>query len=274
MVTVLAVAALAFVGGIAGFNVVTFVGAFARAPRPRGLLMAFIRELLANFLIIPAWPLMALLGARYEARIDGEPGQRQRRPVILLHGYLMNRTNWLWLGAWLARRGIGPLYGLSYLTLVGAERGAEKLARLVEKVCRLESADRVDIVAHSLGGLVARHYIEELGGGRRVRRLLTIGTPHHGTAWARLAIGSARHDLSVARADARAGSAPPAGVLYTSIWSPCDNLVVPAESACITARSTSAPTGGVEDLVFEGLGHLSLLVSPRVASAVATRLAA
>jgi triacylglycerol esterase/lipase EstA (alpha/beta hydrolase family) len=272
--TLVAVAVAAFIAGIASFNVFTFVGAFARPPRPRGLALAFARELLANLLIIPALPLMALLGARYEARLEREPGRPHRRPVILLHGYLMNRTNWLWLGAWLARRGIGPLYGLSYLTVVGTDRGAEKLARFVEKLCRLEEVDRVDIVAHSLGGLVARHYIEALGGDRRVRRLLTIGTPHHGTSWARLAVGTARHDLSVARADARAGSAPPEGVLYTSIWSPCDNLVVPAESARIAPAAAGVAAGGVEDVVFEGLGHLSLLVSPRVASAVASRLAA
>ncbi|CAM5527705.1 hypothetical protein SMICM304S_05241 [Streptomyces microflavus] len=40
----------------------------------------------------------------------------------------------------------------------------------------------VDIVGHSLGGLIARYYVQRLGGDRRVRTLVTLGTPHGGTA--------------------------------------------------------------------------------------------
>ena len=216
--------------------------------------------------------------------IEGEePDRRRRRPVILLHGYLMNRTNWLWLGSTLARRGIGPLFGLSYLSSAGTERAACKLARFVEQVCAREGAESVDIVAHSMGGLVARRYIEHMDGGRRVRRLVTIATPHRGTAWSRVALGVARRDLCPPAGDAAAhcGRAPD-GVLYTSIWSRCDNLVIPPESAQLTpwppeaGTSTGESAAGdhLDDVVFDDLGHLSLLVSPRVADAVATRLAA
>jgi len=43
-------------------------------------------------------------------------------------------------------------------------------------------ADKVDIVAHSMGGLVSRTYLELLGGGRNVRKFVTLGTPHEGAA--------------------------------------------------------------------------------------------
>ena len=278
---------------IALFNLLTFAVAFARPPRPRRLLVAVLKELLANLVLIPVWPLFLFIGARYQRRHTDPTGRRRGRPVILLHGYLMNRTNWVWLGRALSRRGLGPLYGLSYLSTAGSERAARRLARFVEEVCAREGADTVDIVAHSLGGLVARRYIEHMDGGPRVRRLITIGTPHRGTGWARVIFGKAGRDLAPPLSTVGGhGQAPigssnmgaPEGVLYTSIWSRCDNLVVPPESAQLTPRlppdgaatATAIDASGdrLDDVVFDDLGHLSLLVSPRVADAVATRLAA
>lgn len=46
--------------------------------------------------------------------------------------------------------------------------------------------ERVDIVAHSQGGLAAREYIERRGGASRVRALVMMGTPNHGGEFARL----------------------------------------------------------------------------------------
>lgn len=45
---------------------------------------------------------------------------------------------------------------------------------------RAAEDDRILIVAHSMGGLIARYYIEHLGGHRAVRHLITAGTPHRG----------------------------------------------------------------------------------------------
>ena len=57
---------------------------------------------------------------------------------------------------------------------------AEKLKALLDGP---ELAGReVDILAHSMGGLVARIYIKDMGGANRVKRLITMGTPHRGSA--------------------------------------------------------------------------------------------
>ncbi len=76
----------------------------------------------------------------------------------------------------------------------------ERARILVDKVEAL-GHDRVDIIAHSLGGLDARYAIAKLGLAAKVRTLVTVGTPHHGTPIADLAakgpLGLARKALAV-----------------------------------------------------------------------------
>lgn len=63
-------------------------------------------------------------------------------------------------------------------------RAAEGLDRAVENTLRMQAPNvpdqRVIVLAHSLGGLVARYWIGPLGGWRRCSALLTLGTPHRG----------------------------------------------------------------------------------------------
>jgi triacylglycerol lipase len=58
---------------------------------------------------------------------------------------------------------------------------AEQLKARVNEALSTTGADRVHIIAHSMGGLDARHMIVDLGMGERVASLTTIGTPHLGT---------------------------------------------------------------------------------------------
>ena len=71
----------------------------------------------------------------------------------------------------------------------------ERAQILCDKIAALPH-DRVDVVAHSLGGLDARYALARLGLASRVRTLGTIGTPHRGTPLADLATDG---PLSVAR---------------------------------------------------------------------------
>lgn len=239
-----------------------------RRPPNVHLFRAAAVELAASLLLLAFWPLWILVGASYQAKEEGEGEAHGRRhPVVLLHGFAMNRTNWVWLGSRLARRGIGPLYGTTYFSPQSICASALHLQRFVERVRRRENAERVDIVAHSLGGLVARYYIEKLGGAEHVGRLVTIGSPHGGTRIGRLGflIPSAKESLADSAFYRDLGPVK-AGVAYTSVWSRADAIIEPPESASI------APAG--HDCVFDDLGHLSLLMSPRVLDAVAGRLKA
>jgi triacylglycerol esterase/lipase EstA (alpha/beta hydrolase family) len=268
------VSALALLVTACVFYVVTsYTHAFwhRRLTTPVGnLVRAAFLEFGACMLLLPFWPLWMLVGASYEAVIEGEGEARGRRnPVVLLHGFAMNRTNWIWLGRRLAGRGIGPLYGTSYFSPQSVRRSAEHLSRFVARVCAREKCERVDIVAHSLGGVVARYYIERLGGDKMIARLVTIGSPHQGTIIARLGalFPSARETLHGSVFYRQLGPlAPRAGIAFTSVWSRADAIIEPPESSSI------APAG--EDCIFEDLGHLSLLLSPRVLDTVASRLKA
>jgi len=62
----------------------------------------------------------------------------------------------------------------------------ERAQQLADKIAALPH-DRVDIIAHSLGGLDARYALAHLGLAKRVRALVTVGTPHRGTPLAELA---------------------------------------------------------------------------------------
>jgi triacylglycerol esterase/lipase EstA (alpha/beta hydrolase family) len=260
--------------GCVSYIVVTYVHAFwhRRALVPLAVLIkAALRELLACALLLPFWPLWLIVGASYRIKHEGEPAPQRARPnpVILLHGFAMNRTNWIWLGRRLAARGIGPLYGTSYFSPQTVKRSAQQLARFIESVRQRERAQRVDIVAHSLGGTVARYYIERLGGAKHVHRLVTIGSPHHGTTLAHFGtlFPSARESRVDSPLYAEMGPViAREGLMYTSIWSRADAIIEPPESASIV------PAG--EDRVFDDLGHLSLLLSARVIDTVAERLKA
>lgn len=262
-----------FVAGCVGYVSFTYCHAFwnrRHSASPAQLARAALVESGACLLFTALLPFWWLFGASYQAAVEGEGEARGgRHPVVLVHGLAMNHTNWLWLGRGLARRGCAPLYAFSFFSLGRMRRSAERLARFVEQVRRRESAEAVDIVAHSLGGVVARYYLERLGGAAHVGRLITIGTPHFGTKLARFgAFVPAALELRV-DSSFLTEMGPPRlndGVRYTSVWSRADAMIEPPESASLHEAGC--------DRVFDDLGHLSLLLSPRVFDVVADRLQA
>jgi pimeloyl-ACP methyl ester carboxylesterase len=260
----------AICAGAVGYVGFSYTLAFVVRPRRwgPGLLRAALVEILVIWVIVPLWPLWWVLGALYEAAEEGVgEASGRRNPIILLHGFAMNRTQWIWMARRLRARGHGPIYGMNYFSLQPVARSARLLSRFVDEVLAREGCAQVDLVAHSMGGVVARYFNERLSDGRKVRRLITIGTPHAGTRMGRFGLGipAARDLLGDSPLLGELGPVP-AGAAYTSIWSRADAVVQPAESASI------APAG--TDEVFDDLGHLSLVLSPRVVAAVDARLRA
>lgn len=98
-------------------------------------------------------------------------------PVVLVHGILGDRTNFAALRRHLANEGIRRFSCFAYRPRLDYQRIARDLGAHVDRVLRETGATQVDIVGHSLGGLVARYFMQT-GGAGRVRRLVTLGTPY------------------------------------------------------------------------------------------------
>src|SRR5262249_48246731 len=139
----------------------------------------------------------------------------------------MSRSSFLVLARRLSQQGIGPLYGFEYLTLDRVREGAEKLAETVERVCKEQGCEQVDIIGHSLGGLVGRYYVTCLGGASRIGHLFTVGSPHAGFRNVGFVLGQVKNELAEDSALIREMNAAPVPgtVRMVAIGSEADTLV-------------------------------------------------
>ncbi|MEV7143497.1 lipase family alpha/beta hydrolase [Streptomyces tauricus] len=190
-----------------------------------------------------------------------------RPPVVLLHGFIDNRSVFVLLRRSLAQHGRQQIESLNYSPLTCDIRtAAELLGRHIEEICERTGRRQVDIVGHSLGGLIARYYVQRLGGDVRVRTLVTLGTPHAGT---RVVPLMNAHPII---RQMRPGSgvleelrkpAPHCRTRFVSFWSDLDQLMVPLETACIEHPDLLA-----QNVRVSGIGHLALPVHPAVAAGI------
>jgi triacylglycerol lipase len=189
------------------------------------------------------------------------PRRKEQRTVVLVHGYLANRSTLFPLAAYLRLRGISQLLTFNYESTSGIERAARALREYLRRHVR---GGRIDLVCHSLGGLVARVYIQQLGGKRRVDRCITLGTPHRGTynsywLWSR--VGEELRPDSPLLSRLHSSQPEASGVRFVSLIGGSDNLVIPR----VFAKHE-------HEVLVADVGHLSMLFSPTVLRLVATYL--
>jgi hypothetical protein len=213
------------------------------------------------------WAMSAALSAVRPAGFFRLPGATQHgpRPVIVLHGYAMNRANYVPLAYRMARAGLGPILGFEYWTLGRIAAGARQLGWFIDDVLAQTGADSVDVIGHSMGGVVARYYVTFAGGDGIVKNLVTLGSPHGGTDVSSLGIGHPTRELLLgSKLVTRLAAAPaPAHTKLTVVWSRGDALVPAA---------VQRPIAGAETIIYADLGHVALLGSRRVAQLVIDRL--
>jgi triacylglycerol esterase/lipase EstA (alpha/beta hydrolase family) len=240
------------------------------APYRLGLaarLRMFVEEFSASMLYT-SWTMPRAAACSHIHPDNGAP------PVLLLHGYGCNSGYWRPLMARLDAAGISCA-ALDLEPLTGdIDSYAPLVERAVDALCAATGSPRVVIVAHSMGGLVARAWMRACGSAR-VARIITLGTPHHGTCLAAFGIGlNAAQMRREATGDAPecdwlrelAGSEDAAArALITSIYTHHDNIISP---------QTSSVLGGARNLAFGGVGHVALGRNRRVLDALMAEIEA
>jgi triacylglycerol lipase len=169
---------------------------------------------------------------------QGEPG-----PVLLVPGYGGNGQSLEPLAAVLRATGRTAVIVQPVGDGTGdLRRQAEHLAEVAKRVREDTGAASVDVIGYSAGGVVARLWVRDEGGARVARRVLTLGSPHHGTTQA--ALGAelaggcpAACEQLVPDSDLlrrlNAGDETPAGPLWATVRSTSDQVVTPVDSAAL-----------------------------------------
>ena len=192
-------------------------------------------------------------------------------PILLVHGLVDNRSVFTLLRRALRRRGFGQVLTLNYSPFTSDVRSAAgRLADLVERTCEATGHERVHVVGHSLGGVVARYYVQRMGGDARVHTLCTLGSPHAGTTAAHLLPSRLVRQLRPGSALLQELAAPAPGcrTRFVAFWSDLDQLIVPKRSARIDHPDLAA-----RNVLLRGVGHMSLPIDGRVVHQIATLLA-
>lgn len=191
----------------------------------------------------------------------------ERNPVVFVHGYTGSDWNFTSLMNYLKRQGWPDSHvsAIRYSNNVGSNvDNAHELSAFVDDVLARTGAEKVDIVAHSMGGLSSRYYIKNLDGGSKVANVVTIGSPHQGTynaVWGSATSGAREMipgSLFLLRLNAGDetpdGTDPNSPILYTSIYSTGDTLVP-------VHRTT---LDGAKRVRVIGIGHIGMLSSSTV----------
>jgi triacylglycerol esterase/lipase EstA (alpha/beta hydrolase family) len=194
-------------------------------------------------------------------------------PVLLLHGYGCNSGYWAHLTPLLDAARISHA-ALDLEPVLGAiDDYVPLVQRACASLCTKTNASKVIIVAHSMGGLVARAYLAAHGPGQ-VAHVFTLGTPHHGTSLASFGLGrNAAQMRRTAGADApesawlqalAAAESAATRALITSLFTHHDNIVAP---------QTSSLLAGARSIEFGGVGHVAMGRNRRVLARLMAEIA-
>lgn len=244
-----------------------------------GLAPARRRLLLGIIAIAVAAALVGIFVAVRSAGPTDEVPQDQPGPIVMIPGLGGSTTSLNVLAGSL--RGQGR--DVTVISLPGDGTGdlreqAQTLDAEVTAALARTGAPSVDVVGYSAGGIVARIWVADLGGDALARRVVTLGSPHHGTQLASLAGDLApgacpactqlAPDSDILR-QLNSGDETPDGPEFVSIWTTLDETVTPPDSA----RLDGALAIPVQSVCADSLvAHGQLPSDPLVGAIVAEEL--
>lgn len=183
------------------------------------------------------------------------PPAAEKDPILFVHGFTGASENWDYMKAYFQADGYTDLYSFTYDSFQSNAATAEDVKAQVIKIKEETGSPRVDIVAHSMGGLSTRYFIKNLGGNGMVDDWVSLAGPNHGTL--------AAYDpacIFVSCTEMKPGSdflnALNAGdetfgkVNYNTLYSAVDGTIIPFESTILE---------GANNVQTADVDHISLL---------------
>lgn len=177
-------------------------------------------------------------------------------PVLLLHGYMCNSGVWVKTRERLVKAGVSH----KSITLEPAIGSIRKYApQIHEAVLELMSktgAPQVKVICHSMGGVAIRYYATEFG-HERIKSVVTLGSPHYGTALSLLGVGKNVKQMAWGSYFLRTLRENPVDAEFQkkiiSVWTPQDTIVSPP---------TSCKLEFAQNIMLQGCGHMYLMHHP------------
>jgi triacylglycerol lipase len=211
----------------------------ALSPQRRRLIVAVGGLALLLIMTVAVIAIVRVVAPPAEPVPQADPG-----PVLLVPGYGGNINSLQPLATALRSAGRTAVIAEPIGDGTGDLREqAEHLAEVAEQVRDDAGSASVDVVGYSAGGVVTRLWVRDHGGAEVARRVLTLGSPHHGTSQAALGAEfaggcSAACEQLVPDSDLlrrlNAGDETPAGPLWATVRSTGDQVVTPVDSAALT----------------------------------------
>jgi triacylglycerol lipase len=167
-------------------------------------------------------------------------------PVVFVHGFGGSGSNFDSLEAHLRANGwtSGQLFEFNYNTSQSNRTSASQLRTFVNNVRSQTGASEVDLVNHSMGGLVTRWYVQMLGGNETLDDVVSLAGANHGTTSANACLflisclemrpGSIFLDDL-----AEDGDETPDPARYATFYSPCDGVINPYTSTLLSGAQNT-----------------------------------
>ncbi|WP_233414235.1 esterase/lipase family protein [Nucisporomicrobium flavum] len=168
-----------------------------------------------------------------------------RTPVVFVHGYTGNASNWTTAESLFRAAGYSSseLYAYEYNSYGDNVTNARGLATFVSQVRSRTGAAKVDIVNHSMGGLVSLWYVKQLGGAQYVSHLASLAGANHGTTSAGACLifitCQQMYPGSSFIATLSAGDETPGSTRYATWYSPCDGVIIPYTSTVLSGATNN-----------------------------------
>ncbi len=209
-------------------------------------LRILVQEYIFLLITVILWPI-----GFFNQKDGAEPAQEQT-PTLFLHGLFLNQACWLAMKLRLKMQGFTNLHSINLPPTRDVETLTERVALKVDSLRHSCKCERVHLVGHSMGGIIARNFVQIRGGADKVDQCVLLGSPHQGSKLAPFAVMKLSEAIMPGSEFlANLNKQPlPGKVAVTNIYSRHDNLVIPHESAILDQAT---------NIELAGKGHNTLL---------------